>query len=220
MNGAHANDRLVTFPYNWVTTRPGARILRPVLQEWISCTEKYAWFTGDLSYSHTERANVGMLGAAAWKAGWLALEEYSGPKAAKGLHEKTGRVDLFLMDQKGSSIVVEAKCEWWNASNDSRREALGNRLREALEDVRKNRDDVGGRKRLFGAVFAVMRVPVRQQKQLSWQQHISLFHADIRSVGADAVAICFPPFGRRLTSQPWAASWPGVALLLKETGQS
>ncbi len=59
-------------------------MLRPVLQASIDGTQRYVnLFQGDdLPYWYNERANVGMLSAAAWQAGMVALEEFQSLKYA------------------------------------------------------------------------------------------------------------------------------------------
>lgn len=59
-------------------------VLRPVLQAWIDGTQRYVTlFQGDdLPYWYNERANVGVLSAAAWQAGMVALEEFQSLKYA------------------------------------------------------------------------------------------------------------------------------------------
>lgn len=98
----------------------GLEVLRPVLQAWIDCTQQYvALFEGnDLPYWYNERANVGVLSAAAWKAGMVSLEEFQSmkypvpsdadmPPHAVQEHQK-GRCDLYLADTV-HEFFIEAK---------------------------------------------------------------------------------------------------------------
>ena len=97
-----------------IYVRPGSGLepLEPVLETWRKLVHDFCGATGrDAPYWYNERANVGVLAAAAWKTeGGLALEEYASPKR-HGQTRWKGRTDLWL--QVGQSqYVVEAKIAW------------------------------------------------------------------------------------------------------------
>ncbi|MBM4275294.1 MAG: hypothetical protein FJ134_12665 [Deltaproteobacteria bacterium] len=49
-----------------------------LFKQWQSLIERYCKIMeeDDAPFYHTERANIGVLAGAAWKTGWLALEEF------------------------------------------------------------------------------------------------------------------------------------------------
>lgn len=101
--------------------------LRPVLQAWIDAVHQYVeLFDGDdLPYWYNERANVGVLSAAAWRAGFVSLEEFQSEKMAlctdpqntdsntelETQKNQKGRCDLYLADAK-REFFIEAKVSY------------------------------------------------------------------------------------------------------------
>lgn len=81
----------------------GFHVRSPVLkewqtlfEEWILAVERFCRLSpGDAPYWYTERANVGTLAGAAWRCGWIALEEFQGDKSEQSLGWR-GRLDLWL----------------------------------------------------------------------------------------------------------------------------
>lgn len=66
----------------------------------------------DLPYVHGERANLGILAAAATRIGYLPFEEYSAEKG-RGRSRRTGRADLWLATKNGArAFDFEAKYIW------------------------------------------------------------------------------------------------------------
>lgn len=101
-------------------THPSLESLRPVLQAWVDGIEQYVQlFAGnDLPYWYNERANVGMLSGAAWKAGWVALEEFQSQKMRNpnqcanrtptSAEPYRGRCDLYVANHD-VEFFIEAK---------------------------------------------------------------------------------------------------------------
>ena len=98
--------------------------LLPVLQAWIDGVDQYVQlFNGnDLPYWYNERTNVGVLSGAAWKAGWVALEEFQSLKMRTPGQSQNhapqhntpaaapyrGRCDLYLANRT-DEFFIEAK---------------------------------------------------------------------------------------------------------------
>jgi hypothetical protein len=89
----------------------------------------------DAPFYYTERANVGVLSGAAWKAGWLALEEFGVKKRGK----KRGSCDLYIHSIDGKQgEYIEAKHTWSiKSASDALSQAKGD-ARKLL--VRKNEE--------------------------------------------------------------------------------
>ncbi len=113
-------------------------------------SEGKAW---DLPYFYNERASVSMLAGAAWRAKWLALEEYRTDKVEKisagskqsRLRNFAGRADLYLSSPvtkggRGVDHICEAKMGWYSLSHSQK--SFGQRISElkqaALDSSRKN----------------------------------------------------------------------------------
>ena len=79
-----------------------------LLGTWCSLIERYCARMGpeDAPYDHNERANVGLLSAAAWQIGLIALEEFPPHKK-----DKDGRCDLWICAEGGdhNGAAFEAK---------------------------------------------------------------------------------------------------------------
>jgi len=130
---------------------PDLEPLRPVLQAWIDSVQQYVkLFEGyDLPYWYNERANVSVLAGAAWKAGFVALEEYQtkktsqsnkepmaveSPKDKKGQQNYfQGRNDLYIGNQS-HEWVIEAKVAYPDLSNAALRDPhLANQMESAIK---------------------------------------------------------------------------------------
>jgi hypothetical protein len=97
----------------------------------------------DSGYTHSERANVSFLAAAAWKKGWVAIQE---PIFYKNKEEKSsrGRADLIIQYKPNGktrlSFGFEAKQKWPASykSSDVQRRALESAWESAIKDARRS----------------------------------------------------------------------------------
>ncbi|MGB2984715.1 MAG: hypothetical protein WBE26_02435 [Phycisphaerae bacterium] len=93
-------------------------ILQPVFSELWGIYDRYIAQTRpmDVPWWYTERTIVGHLTAAAFRAGYSALEEYS---CEKGKNHSKGRVDWWLGTPDGKrDVFVESKQEYLSAHTD------------------------------------------------------------------------------------------------------
>src|ERR1035437_2626560 len=98
------------------------RSLHPILKEWIRLNRTYSkrmqW--EDCAWWANERASTGILAAAAWMAGGVALEEYSTKKVKKKEH-RTGSCDLFfdvrIHGWPVKSLIIDRKSTRLNSSH-------------------------------------------------------------------------------------------------------
>ncbi|MDZ4190740.1 hypothetical protein OF113_14025 [Ectopseudomonas chengduensis] len=97
------------------------REVRALLKSWVEMVERYCTQheNQDNPWWYNERASLSTLAGAAWSSGWSALEEYSSVKRQKAPADgvehgdtRLGRVDLFVMSPKGTSMTFEAKHAW------------------------------------------------------------------------------------------------------------
>ncbi len=101
--------------------------LTPVLKKWTQLVVKYSeHWPADPCYWYNERANIGVLAAAAWQYDhWISIEEYSTKKIRKIPSNRrdganfSGRCDLFLASKNGrSQFACEAKQAVQSISNE------------------------------------------------------------------------------------------------------
>lgn len=80
-----------------------------IIEEWSLMIDRYCriW-EGDDPYWYTERANIGLLAGACWRAGFLSLEEFQWKKGYVNKPKYQGRADLWIGDYS-RNILVEAK---------------------------------------------------------------------------------------------------------------
>jgi len=104
-----------------VFTSSELKALNPILKEWIAVVLDYchAQKFDDNPWWYNERATLSTLAAAAWRHGWVALEEFSTAKRARVPESKTeegdvqnGRCDLFIGRRNGEEFAIEAKQAW------------------------------------------------------------------------------------------------------------
>lgn len=134
---------------------PDLEPLRPVLQAWIDSVQQYnKLFKGnDLPYWYNERANVSVLAGAAWKAGFVALEEYQTQKTSLPAKEPMavesetpeqpieGRNDLYIGDQM-HEWVIEAKVAYPDLCNAAVRDPhLHQQMKAAIQCARQLNED-------------------------------------------------------------------------------
>jgi hypothetical protein len=102
-------------------SHPDLEPIEPVLLKWLNLVERYsvAFSNNDACYWHSERANIGVLAAAAWGVGedWVAVEEFPTTKRGENGTEKNGRCDLYIANGDHEvSFGIEAKQAWQGSS--------------------------------------------------------------------------------------------------------
>ena len=83
--------------------------LAPVFHDWALLTRRYCRVSNgeDAPYWYKERPNLSVLGATAWRAGFIALEEYEATRGS-GASSRYGRADLWIRTPS-AQYVLEAK---------------------------------------------------------------------------------------------------------------
>lgn len=187
---------------------PALHPLKPVLQEWINLTQRYlSHFDHQFAAYHcNERGSLGVLAAAAWRAGsqWIALEEFvAEPEAAR-------RCDLYLADHRGFSAVIEAKQCWQQVQDPASSFAeIASQLAASVQEIENLPKDQAAYR--LGACFVAPSfgdAPDYEEQLSDW---LGELHA--RQL-ADALAWHFPASARPLLAQD-GRHYPGACLLLK-----
>src|SRR5882762_7405548 len=113
------------------------RSLDPVLWKWINLNLQFAKRTElrDCPWWYNERSSVGLLSAATWACGGLALEEYITRKANTGIHRR-GRCDLRI-ELGRMHFACEAKQLWFHFERRSfsPSQAIVGALNQACSDA-------------------------------------------------------------------------------------
>ncbi|HXI68757.1 MAG TPA: hypothetical protein VNN22_00200 [Verrucomicrobiae bacterium] len=186
--------------------------LHPVLKEWIRLNLLYckteSW--EDCAWWSNERASIGVLAAAVWTLGGVALEEYTTPKVKKK-KKRTGRCDLYINTGK-DRFACEAKqifprLSKGSADNTSDVEEQFDLACNDAKDLSKKLD------RRLGICFVTPRFP---QSQKPFDDCLEIYLSNILKLKFDAIAWCFPDKACRMEWKPNRRIYPGVILLIRE----
>jgi hypothetical protein len=193
-----------------------------LLEEWILSIERFSRITKeDVPYWYNERANIGVLAAAAWRCGRIALEEFQHQKidaSSDGESEdavqksRNGRCDLWIKGDDRTEEVVEAKFRWLNMNSEKMAEIAKTCLAAAVKDAtatQKARDD--GIKAI-GVAF--LPVYANADKVADIEADIATTIISASKLPADLVAWCFPKRLRQVISEK-NNYLPGVIMLAK-----
>lgn len=176
-----------------------------LLKKWISLITNYCLVMkgDDAPYYYSERANIGVLAGAAWKTGWLALEEFSIKKRG----QKRGSSDLWIYPTNlEREEYIEAKQAWSINSADDK-------LSQAVKDVRKLPKDKDYIR--IGVAFVCHGIHEKFEPKI--RQKIQQVIETAIGIECDAIAWSFPVSSRKLRggSQFNHIIYPGVLLLVK-----
>ena len=173
--------------------REGASLppyLLRLFERWGELVNRYCEATDgdDAPFWHNERANVGLLSAAAWQAGLISLEEYPANKGGAGRKRIKGRADLWIAETDPlNGDAFEAKYKALSPK-EFQSNAIG-LLDAACADVRKLKDT--WHRQRFGLAFAGVHLSPAQIP--SAEKCVSELRGEL--VGSnlcDAVAWAFP----------------------------
>ena len=84
----------------------------PICEEWILLGKRYSRMTEDResAFGYGELPNVSMLAGAAWRCGYIALQEFAWDKNNET--GRSGRADLYLSNADYADEYIEAKFDW------------------------------------------------------------------------------------------------------------
>jgi len=111
-----------------------------IMEEWMLAIERYTRIMNvdDAPYYYNERANVSVLAGAAWKAGWVALEEFQSEKGYKNKAKTNGRTDLFFANETAEELL-EAKFKWICMGSKNLSRMVEETMIAACDDAKKTR---------------------------------------------------------------------------------
>jgi len=169
-----------------------------LLEEWLLLIDRYCrrMKNKDLPFFYTEKANTGILAAAAWRAGWIALQEFPEKKL-----NGRGFADLWLFpENKDKGEYIEAKIHW---TSDN----IENNLTDAINDVEKIAKDKSYIR--IGLLF----ICPSYAKNIDIEQKIGEAIDKASKINSDVIAWSFPNQARKV----WVDKkiYPGIMLIAK-----
>jgi len=180
-----------------------------LLTQWLALTTYYCDFMeDDAPYYYTERANIGVLAGAAWKSGWISLEEFGARKRGK----RQGRCDLYIYpSNREIGEYIEAK----HIYNISQTKPW---LDKAIIDAAKLRPYKEESAVKIGVLFITPGIHEKFSSNLIDQ--INQFIKTAAKISCDIFAYSFPASARELRGggQYKNIIYPGVLLLAQVVG--
>lgn len=199
-----------------VKGRKGLGHWNALIEEWVLLVERFCRLTAgvDAPYVYTERACVGTLAAAAWRSGWIALEEFQLDKKHTDGSTRRGRSDLYIGSSSRDEYVEAKYKPVALRSYDRIAGHFRNVLKRARTDVRAAR----GRDR--ESVFTALAFfPVHAPAKTSYEEVNELIHKAVKCAvesEAHAVGWTFPAEARgtrNVEEKYWDDQNPGVIML-------
>ncbi|WP_085682932.1 MULTISPECIES: hypothetical protein [unclassified Pseudomonas] len=187
-----------------IISNPRLEFLRPVLERWFDCIDRYNAVRGDndTPYWHDEKANLGLLSAAAWMAELVTLRDTATRKQNEE-GERNARADLFIAGAEDRAFI-QATQRWPRVTNLN--------LTQALVDITSDAKRISYASDLkLGCLFVA---PQKAQHSASPEELQDMVD-DLQKEHTCAVAWYFPYAYRKLRSE--AGNYhPGIAVLFKE----
>lgn len=201
-----------------VRTRKGIQHWDALLEEWLLCIERYCRVAAgdDAPFIYTERANIGLLAGAAWRCGWMALEEFQYQKGYKNKPKWNGRADLYLASES-TEEMIEAKFSWlslWSPKSAPARAT--NVLGRAIKAAKQTK---GGHSNLRCLAVAFLPVWLPSKRSDVLEKKIEATIAELSGAEFHALAWCFPKEYRRIENS-WGNYMPGIVLVVSNLAYS
>ncbi|WP_434656345.1 hypothetical protein J3P96_07560 [Pseudomonas sp. R3-56] len=187
-----------------IISNPKLEFLRPVLERWFDCIDRYNAVRGDndTPYWHDEKANLGLLSAAAWMAEMVTLQNAATRKQNEE-GERNVSADLFIASADERAFI-QATQRWPKVNNLN----LTQPLLEAASDAKRisYASDLK-----LGCLF----VAPQKAQQSATPEELQDMIDDLQKENTCAVAWYFPYAYRKLRNEA-GQYHPGIALLLKQ----
>jgi hypothetical protein len=187
-----------------IISNPKLEFLRPVLERWFDCIDRYNAVRGDTEtpYWLDEKANLGLLSAAAWMAEMITLQQSPTRKQTEE-GERNGRADLFIATPEARAwLQITQRWPRVNSLN----------LTQALLDITSDAKKISYASDLkIGCLF----VAPHKNQQGATPEELQDMVDDLQKEHSCAVAWYFPYAYRKLRNEA-GHYHPGIAVLLKE----
>jgi hypothetical protein len=187
-----------------IISNPKLEFLRPVLERWFDCIDRYNAVRGDgeTPYWLDEKANLGLLNAAAWMAEMVTLQQsHTRKQIEEG--ERNARADLFIATPE-SRAWLQATQRWPRVNSLH--------LTQALQDITSAARQISYASDLkLGCLF----VAPQKTQHGATPEELQDMVDDLQKEHTCAVAWYFPYAYRKLRDEAGHYQ-PGIAVLLKE----
>jgi len=187
-----------------IISNPKLEFLRPMLERWFDCIDRYNAVRGDndTPYWFDERANLGLLSAAAWMAEMVTLQNAPTRKQNEE-GERNVSADLVIASTDERAFI-QATQRWPRVSNLN----LTQPLAEATSDAKRisYASDLK-----LGCLF----VAPQKAQQSATPEELQDMLDDLQKENTCAVAWYFPYAYRKLRNES-GQYHPGIAVLFKQ----
>jgi hypothetical protein len=187
-----------------IISNPRLEFLRPLLERWFDCIDRYNAVRGDndTPYWYDEKANLGLLSAAAWMAEMVTLQNTQTRKQIED-GERNARADLLIASSEARAYL-QATQRWPRVN--------GLNLTQALAEITSDARRISYSSDLkLGCLF----VAPQKAQHGATPEELQDMVDDLQKENTCAVAWYFPYAYRKLHNE--AGNYhPGIALLLKE----
>ena len=187
-----------------IISNPKLEFLRPVLERWFDCIDRYNAVRGDNDspYWFDEQANLGLLSAAAWMAEMVTLQHTSTRKQLEE-GERNARADLMIAGAEQRAYLQTT--QRWPKVNSLN-------LTQALQDITSDAKRISYASDLkLGCLF----VSPQKAQQSATPEELQDMVDDLQKEHTCAVAWYFPYAYRKLRNES-GNYHPGIAMLFKE----
>lgn len=187
-----------------IISNPKLEFLRPMLERWFDCIDRYNAVRGDndAPYWHDEKANLGLLSAAAWMAEMVTLQHTPTRKQTED-GERNGRADLLIASSEQRAYLQTT--QRWPRVN-------GLNVTQALADITRDAKRISYASDLkLGCLF----VAPQKTQHSTTPEELQDMVDDLQKENTCAVAWYFPYAYRKLRNEA-GQYHPGIAVLFKE----
>lgn len=187
-----------------IISNPKLEFLRPMLERWFDCIDRYNTVRGDndTPYWFDEKANLGLLSAAAWMAEMVTLQDAPTRKQNEE-GERNARAHLFIAGTDERAFI-QATQRWPKVKNLN----LTQPLLEATSDAKRisYASDLK-----LGCLF----VAPQKAQQSTTPEELQDMVDELQKENSCAVAWYFPYAYRKLRNEA-GHYHPGIAVLFKQ----
>ncbi|MFJ7145573.1 hypothetical protein [Pseudomonas protegens] len=187
-----------------IISNPKLEFLRPMLERWFDCIDRYNAVRGDneTPYWFDEKANLGLLSAAAWMAEMISLE-HSPSKKQQEEGARNARTELYLAT-KDERAYIQTTQRWPRVNSLH--------LTQPLLDIASDAKKISYPSDLrLGCLFVA---PQKAQHSASPEELQDMLD-ELQKEHCCAVAWYFPYAYRKLHNES-GHYHPGIAVLFKE----
>ena len=187
-----------------IISNPKLEFLRPVLERWFDCIDRYNAVRGDndTPYWFDEKANLGLLSAAAWMAEMVTLQNTPTRKQNEE-GERNGSADLFIAGTEERAFI-QATQRWPKVKNLN--------LTQPLLDITSDAKRISYSSDLrLGCLF----VAPQKAQQSATPEELQDMIDELQKENTCAVAWYFPYAYRKLRNEA-GQYHPGIAVLFKQ----